>query len=107
MKAVEQLMIGEETEAQGVVHESFMQGTFHGSEGNVVTSILEDCSDAVGLFGAVATNIYGIAVGQELSERVGHQVEVLVKDGLHDGVEAHGGVGCTRRFVAELQSAEL
>ena len=57
MEAVEQLVVGEDAEVQGVVGKAFVQGLVDGGEGDAVAPVVEDGADAVGLLAAVATYI--------------------------------------------------
>ena len=107
VKTVEQLVVGEDAQVQGVVGKAFVQGTVYGSELYVVAPFFEDVVQAVGLFLAVAANEQGIALLHVLLEAVGHEVEVLVEDGLRRGIEQEGGIGGACRLGAELYTAKV
>ena len=108
VEAVEQLVVGEDAQAQLVVGKAFVQGLLHRRKGDLLApALLEDGTDAVGLLGAVATDIDGIAVGQIAGKAVGHEVEVLVEDGLRRRVELKRSVGRACGLGAELQAAEV
>ena len=53
VEAVENLVVGEEAELQGVVGETLVQGGLGGGEGYVFAPLLEDGLEAEGLLGRV------------------------------------------------------
>ena len=57
MEAVEELVVREDTEAERIVGEAFVQGLLHRGKDDVVAPVLEDGPQAVGLLGAVTTYI--------------------------------------------------
>ena len=57
VETVEQLMVGKDAETQSVIGKSLVQGTLYGGKGDVVSTVVEDSPDAVGLLLAVATYI--------------------------------------------------
>ena len=73
VEAVEYLVVSEETDAQILVAEAFVQGPLYGSENlwESRSGVLrfENIAQTFVLFGAVCQNVDGIAVGTELSQR--------------------------------------
>ena len=57
VETVEELVVREDTEAERIVGEAFVQGFLHGGEDDIVAPVLEDSPQAVGLLGAVTTYI--------------------------------------------------
>ena len=78
MEAVEDLMVGEEAGLGLVVDEALMDRRGYRSEADVVAPVLENRAEAVGLVRGVGEDQYAVSLAEEVGERVGDQVEVLV-----------------------------
>ena len=68
MEAVEDLVVGEDAAAGGVVDESFVDGAVDGLKVDAVAAVLEDDAEAFELLGVVAENQQFIAFGEEIGE---------------------------------------
>ena len=93
MEAAEDLVVGEEAAAEGVVGEALVEGAIDGGEGDVVAAVFEDVADAFGLLLAVGEQVDGVALAEVLAEGLADEVEVLLEEGLGGGVEAEDGGG--------------
>ena len=87
VKAVEQLMVGKDTNTQSVVGKTFVQCPFYGGEGYIVSTVLKDGADAVGLFQAVTAYVDSVVTGEVFAETLCHHVEVFMEDGLCRSME--------------------
>ncbi len=87
METVENLMVGKHAPPCSMVNESFMEGRQHGGEGDVVAPLGKYCLKACNLFLAVGKYIERVSVGQQLAERVGNKVEILMIKPLGSALE--------------------
>ena len=90
METVEDLVVGEEGEAQGLVDKSLVQGFLHGLE-RIGIDFFKDAFQAVGLLLAVGKNKDAAAREAQVAERFGQQFKVFVEEGLARDLEFHGG----------------
>ena len=84
-----------------------MQCPFYGGKGYVVSTVLKDGTDAVGLFQAVAAYVDGVVTGEVFAETLRHHVEVFMEDRLYRSMERDGGIRCSGGLVAKLHPAEI
>ena len=105
MEAVENLVVGEDTQLQVVIHETGMEGTFNRIERHG-TLLGKDVAQAFQLLGAVCQDAEAIAASQALLQRLLQQVEILVELGLWRSMESDGGIGHTRCMSAHLDTTE-
>ena len=98
MEAVEYLVVGEHADACRVVHVSFVQRAVHCGEGDIVATVGENGAQSLVLVGVVAEDAQAVALGEELAERFGDEVEILVVDTLRRAAEVDGGSRGTGYF---------
>ena len=79
MKAVEYLVVGEETYLKVVVYETLVQCFIYSLERNIVASVVENRGDTVYLLLAVGGYVYVVSVGEVLLYVFRYKVEILIK----------------------------
>ena len=108
VEAVENLVVGEHTQLEVVVHKTLVQGVLNGFKLDVIVAVLEDEPQTLNLLGTVAQDANPVAFFNEVVERLADEVEVLVIDALRRAVERQSGIAfCGTLAMTELHAAAL
>ena len=87
METVEDLMIGEETDAEIIVSKSFVKSLIDRRKDNILSHFGKDILQTLVLFLAVGEDIDLIALQQIILKGLGEQVEILMEERLHRDME--------------------
>ena len=105
VETVEDLVVGEEGEAQRLVDKSLVKSLFHGLE-RVGIDFFKDAFEAVGLLLAVGQDKDAAAREAQVAERFGQQLEVFVEKGLARDLEFHLGTGGGERVRPDADALQ-
>ena len=100
-------MICKQAKFQSVIRKPLMQCPFHSCKLNPVSTVLKNSPDTVCLFRTVTTDIKCVSPAQIIFERLCHQIEILMEDGLCRSMESQRGIRCTGWLVAKLHPPEI
>ena len=108
VEAVEDLVVGEDAEAQVVVDEPLVDGLLHWGERHFLPSVIggEDVFQSLQLFDAVGQHIDAVALRQVVGEALAEQVEILVEQRLLGGLEVQCGLWNTRGVCADFDALQ-
>ena len=95
-------MVSKIADFQFVIHKPFVQGFQHGNEFCPYAAVFENRCQTVVLCLIVRQNMNPIAAVGIVVERLGEQVEILVEDGLHGGVEFDWHTALVEHLAAPL-----
>ena len=107
METVENLMVGKDTAAQGMVNESLVQSMVYRFELDAVSPFLKNILQTVGLLHTVRTNEQTVTPLQIVGQRAGDQIEILMENRLYRSFELQRGLRCTHSLASKINPAEI
>ena len=84
-----------------------MYRAIHGGERDIVSTILENHPDTIGLFLLIAQYVQRITLVEVFMERLAHPVEILMIDRLRLRREMDGSVRRSHRPCPEMDATEI